>query len=293
MYCRFRIFLYLSGFCKKIEIPPWSGELGYELLYWIPFLKRSLLNKYFDEIIVTTRSPLKEIYLTELGEYAETITFTGTPYFKKPSKQISLNSNGFFRNGRLIFEPCYMYLFLRLCRAGYVRPSKIDKWFLLGHKNRNTLGKKTCSGVSLIATLWIYENDSIKKLSNKQLQFIIDALFQKGVKIMKVLCSSDHTEHVDYNFSDIILPLNVELHRLTYEKKVDGSGLNTVINCIENSDYLVCSEGGGSYFSYYFGTRLVTVKNFSNPEFFMHHYFEQKHQQSNKIERDSLDLTTL
>lgn len=105
------------GESRKIVLGPWIGELGYELLYWIPFLRFLKSKGVFDnkECIVISRGGMQYWYsdiCTEYIEIFDQITLEEYTLLRKRfySEQVS-NKN--------IYTSATEILIAKKCRADY------------------------------------------------------------------------------------------------------------------------------------------------------------------------------
>ena len=175
-------FKCLASFCKRIVIPEWKGELGYELLYWIPFVQHPRRGN-FDEISVNSRLALRSIYQSRLGSLTNVLKFKSDLSATHPTKQISLVHKYFFASGSLVLEPAYLYNLVRMCRAGYVQPKTIFRFINFSppktsHKSVCVESDVTSFSTEKVATIWLYENDTMKSLTRKEKKRSLIMLWQ-------------------------------------------------------------------------------------------------------------------
>jgi len=78
-----------------IIVGPWSGEVGFELLYWIPFLQGLRQAYPIDpaRLIVISRGGVREWYAHVGGEYVETFDLTTPEAFREATEAVKKQRN--------------------------------------------------------------------------------------------------------------------------------------------------------------------------------------------------------
>lgn len=79
-----------------ILVGPWTAEVGFEILYWVPFLRRSLAR--FDiapeRVVVASRGGPKDWYRGLFGDYSEVLDLVDAEEFKSLTQARNASAGG-------------------------------------------------------------------------------------------------------------------------------------------------------------------------------------------------------
>lgn len=249
----------------KIDIlivGPWKGELGYELLYWIPFIEKFIFNKKIEKIIFIIRKPLKYYYCKILPKKnIQKYKFIFISDFIS-SKQIE-DKNDLkilkiilkkikIQNKIFILHPKYFYNFLRLNLVGILsNKALINKLNLDFFKKTNNKIKKNS------VSIWVYKNDYLKK---KSIRINKNKFMLKKYKKINIIFSKEFSQnHLDFNHKSLGLPYSKKIKYYNYSKRNFSKKFDKISKLIEDSKLFISTWGGSSYIGYYLGTNTIRL----------------------------------
>ena len=276
---RLLVTLFFARKAKNIVIDPWHGELGYELLYWVPFIRQILKRGNYNSITIKSRKATKAIYQELLGHLCKTLNFDFEFSFEGPLKQIEPTATKVYQDDTLYINASIFYVLIRLVRAGYFRVNWI---FFLFHF---TVRVRRSAGRSVV--VWVYKNDCLDaNLGNvvASVERIIETLDSE--LDITIAYGGEDKAHNDYDIAKkISLNPNTNVRVLRYDKSHNGKGFDKLIDKILGSDILICTEGGGCYVGYYACGQIISLSNKTVRHFKHHRIFESKFEAENQINR--------
>ena len=265
---------------STILIGPWKGELGYELLYWIPFVSFFLKNKKIKKIIILTRKPMSRFYLQSLKNSENSkIDFININDYKSKKQFDNMEEKNTLRKIRIkkkiknnffILHPEYFYNFIRLHSIGLIGISTIKRLLnleIFKEVKKNKINKKK------IFTIWLYKNDYLDK---KQINLKkINHILKKNNTVNLIYSNESYQNHTDYSHREIQFNnKKINIKYVKYSKKNFSKNLNKIFKIIENSNYFCSTWGGSSYLGYYLGTNILFLYNKKPKIHYKHRFIE-------------------
>lgn len=255
---------------KKIIFGPWLGEVGYELLYWIPFIRKLCKNNNlsYENIYIISRGGVSEWYSDFSKNYIDIFDLISKENFddiknkifqqnksQKQSKMkmdIEFLKKYFSETDYFFFTPSLMFNILPNYFKGYYGIQFIKKYFEykeinLNDKNfesnllkRYNLTKGEYTAIKFYKRESYENNESIHEMLNK---------ISKGKKLISLDQQQTYDEHENFNNNYKCLgnlPLNQNLKIQSY--------------IIKNSKYFYGTYGGFAYLATLLGTPNTTFE---------------------------------
>lgn len=219
--------LRISRDSKPILVGPWLSEVGFEVLYWIPFLNwvRDELGLSRERITVVSRGGVASWYADISRNYIDIFDFATPEEFKRKNEQRILHTGG---QKHLIISDFDMEILNRVRQDGksnqftLIHPILMYKLFMPYWLNLNSMNLITKH--SRYQSLPQIEADqSIRKLPSEYV----------AVKFYFSDCFPDTVENRAF-IRDILI-------RLT--ERTNVILLNTNINVDDHSDYVQAANG--------------------------------------------------
>jgi len=293
-------------------IGPWLSEIGYEILYWVPFLKKHLEHLIQDKnkkFIVISRGGVKNWYsFLENFEYFEIFDLDKKKIFKHLSqrknslsqkqwdfskldnyylKQVCEKKN-LNKDDCLIIHPSVLFRNLKPYLNGNLAPNYVFKY--LNHSN-NSFVINLDQGLDYLkpfVAIKLYESSILRLKKNES--FFID-------KINLVLNKLDRKYklvYLDFKIEDDHkdLVLNKSGHKTysindVYSNINESNNIYLQDNLIQNSEFLVSTYGGFCYLPSFYKKKCIALLN-GNYKIINRHEFI-----SNEILNNKIDLINL
>lgn len=277
----YRLFLTMvfARVAKHVVIDKWHGELGYELLYWIPFVRYVTKKGGYQSISVYSRQATYTIYHDAFRSLCNRFEFSSDYSFHGPRKQIQPSEKRIYSNGTLFVNASTLYVLIRLVRAGYLKASWTFRFFQFpkGREHSNASS----------AVIWVYKNDCL----DAGLDDVVSALDKiilsmRNAGNITIAYGQNDESHHDYDLAQRISTLpGTTIEVLHYDKSYNGKGFDDLISRILEADTLICTEGGGSYVGYYGCKNVISLSNRVIEHYAQHRTFEAKFEGENRINR--------
>ncbi len=263
----FQIYAYYKN-KKNIIFGPWKGELGYELLYWIPFISKIIKFGKFNKIYIICNES-RQIFYKKIFYKKKFIDLNFIEQIESQShKKVIIKTKIYDiydlpRNIKHI-DPAIMYNILRVKRKLFISDRLVSKFFDYLFLNFNE--KKFNTRNNNIA--WLYKNDYLIVDQNKK----IDIENLTNEKSLIVIYSNEvHDGHYD------LLPNILSNYSIIkYEKSKFEIGFSDIINKINDSSKYISTWGGASYIGAYLGIDTVLVYSKDVKKYSHHKYHENK-----------------
>ncbi len=282
--------IYWARKSRIVTVEAWHGELGYELLYWIPFLKFLLSFGDFELVKINSRFGMEKLYRQELRNRCAVVDFSSNYEFLGTHKQIMYARQPRQKDGELFVNAAAIYTIVRLVRSGYLPLWLSAKFFRFpnGVSKQNQSPNQPSS-----ALLWIYSNDYLD-FDDDAIEIAVTKLLLEKKSLQKVfIACGDETDraHPDYSFHELNKKLpKVKFEFVKYSKQFHSSSFASLIETATSVDLLVCTAGGGSYLAYYGSASLVTIANKRQALFKNHRYYEKLMENSTLTQRETIEL---
>ena len=274
----------------NLIIGPWHSEIGYELLYWIPYISKRISNifKKYKRIIVISRGGVKcwydwidgaEYYNIEDvepdllkkifkdrkdGEFKKKMSFGKyeRKIIKSVCKKVTLNIDDCD-----IIDPSFMYLSI----WSYLSKEKGIK-SLIGILQKNfKFNKKSSKEIELnnlkpYIAIKIYSNScfQIKDVTNfyeKKILKILEAISLLNVNLI-VLDFDAKDDHTQFDFKKKIFS-NIKLKYFNnlYPNINFNKNVNIQNDIVKSSLFLLSSYGGFSYLPQMHNLKSLSISN--------------------------------
>ncbi len=269
---------------RPIIVGPWLSEVGFELLYWIPFLNWAVENYNIDRkrIIVISRGGAKAWYDGIYEHYIDIFDFFSQEEFKtKNQKRIDITGsqkhNIISKFDREIveiakrnlninkfdwFHPSLMYQMFRLYWRRKAPISLIEKHTMYRKFDRDVL---QCNDIDLpesyIAVKFYFSQCFPDTPENRRAVSELLKALSMNTNIVLLSTDIDIDDHSDYNTE------NSERIHTIKDKMTLSNNLEIQTKVIANATAFFGTYGGFSYLAPFYG--VPSVAFYSNEEKFL------------------------
>lgn len=263
---------------KSVLIGPWFGEIGYEILYWIPFLRWCLAKKIFrkTDVTVVSRGGVRDWYAgiftdyIEIFDYIDPIDYSAvtakrvSTHNTQKAIEISESEINFLHDCNIdsskytILHPSFMYRFYEGCfRAkGGRAPLEVVR-------RTARLSRFLCdSGVNSYlpdnyVVVKFYTRSSFPA-SQSNLDFVTSLIKKLALTDNVVVLDSidEFDEHKTFPFAALSERVFFPLRKIR-----PSSNLKVQTEILANADRCYCTYGGFSYLSIMLGIPCLSFKS--------------------------------
>jgi hypothetical protein len=257
----------LVGEYDNVIVGPWFSELGFELLYWVPFINSlSTENTFANKNVVTiSRGGVEDLYDFLPSKHLNLLEYFSQTDWSDFTSKVWQELGG-LKQSKLVMREVKMLKNLNIQFAGkensktlVLHPSLMFTMFRPFWRNKNW-------SADLIAKHLVFPNfeipeaknyGSVKIYSRPSLQINVDTTkkigeFLKSEKVdLKIITSDSYKDdHEVFVFSDLenakLIPIN------DYE-----NNLKLQLDIIRSSSVCYTTYGGLSYYPLYFGKKSI------------------------------------
>jgi ADP-heptose:LPS heptosyltransferase len=248
-----------------IIVGPWFMELGFELLYWIPFVTKIVeVNKTTkNRVLAISRGGMSEFYSHLASEYSDIFNFISVEEYKNLKANIVSEVGGQKHMKYTKIEQRLIKKTLGLEYSEIIHPSqmysnfkpywrrKVSADFIYDHSSYTHLNRiQTNSSGKIVVRL--YRSSSFN-LDQKQIVALISALGQKHQKpIVNLYSSREYDDHENL-FID-----SEDVENIDFSVN-HSENLKLQFDVIRNCDLFVTNYGGVSYFGLYANVPTIAL----------------------------------
>lgn len=265
---------------QYLIVGPWVSELGFELLYWIPFIRRYIsdLKKSPDRVVVVSRGGTDALYSDVCREYVEIFDYMDEVSFKKnfdehvkefggqkhlnirPYESIlieRIKNDRPYLKGAAVLHPSVMYrsfqgYWSRRLPARFIRDFS---QFNLISREELRQPKASVAASAPLFVCYFYDSDAFSLSSeNKVILSRCLSILARSFKVILIEKMFD----IDDHFCDSgWVPQSQNIEVVTLE--CPRTSVNDLVTLICKANFFVTIYGGCSYLGLFYGVKTFAL----------------------------------